>query len=171
VALSDFLLLLASINFSRRYWDLCERFPSKSITSASAGRKDDIVAAFTSMGITPRYDSRGPSFTFEEEKIGGFLWVSTFVKQGRSAELIFFGKYNGSTIGSNFAVMAYDSKRFADPSFQLDRFNGPPRYPRPVHNGDRLAICEIVKEHVLLTREIKGAIRRRDAENPFSCPV
>jgi hypothetical protein len=169
----DFLSLLNSIDFPRHYWDLCDRFPFAPNGNASSGRKKDILAAFAEMGIIPRYYSRGnPCFTFEEEQIGGFIWHGAFVEQRHGGvELCFTGKSGESVVGSNFAVMAYDAKRFADPTFQRDKFKGPPPYPRPVHNGDPIALREIVKAHVALVREIKLAIKRKEAGNQEPRPL
>jgi hypothetical protein len=159
----DFLSLLNTIDFPRRYWELCDRFPIDSSVVGHTGRKGDILAAFAEMGVTPKYISKYRAFECEEEQIGEFLWRGVFTQQRHGLELSFGGGSKGKGVGSNFAVMAYDAKQLADPSFKRDRFSGPPPYPRPDHNGNPEALKKIVKEFVVLVRAIKDAIRLRDA--------
>jgi hypothetical protein len=160
---SEFLFLLNSIDFPSRYWELCDRFPIEPAIVGHSGRKEDILAAFQEMGITPRYDSRDRSFVCEEEKIGEFNWSGVFCKQRNGLELLFGGVQNDARIGSNFAVLAYDAKKLTDVTFERSPFSGPPPYPRPNHNGDANALRAIVKEFVVLVRQIKEAIRAREA--------
>ena len=155
----DFLSLLNGIEFPRLYWELCEKFPIRPDVVGYSGRKEDILAAFREMGIVPRYDSRDRSFVCEEEKIGDFVWHGLFCKQRHGLELMFGGETKDAHLGSNFAVLAYDARQLADPTFQRNPFSGPPPYPRPVHNGDPAALKQIVKEFVVLVRLIKDAIR------------
>lgn len=98
----------------------------------------------------------------EREVIAGIEWCGTFMKQRNGLELMIDGESDDDRIGSNFAVLAYDAKQLADPSFERDPFTGPPPYPRPDHNGDSTALKAIVKEFVSLLRSIKSAIRNRD---------
>jgi hypothetical protein len=153
----EFLELLNSIEFPRLYWELCERFPVRPSGVANQGRKEEILAAFREMGIVPRYDSR--TFTVEEEKIGDLTWSGVFVKQSHGLELMIQGMSETTSVGSNFAVLAYDAKKLADPSFEGDQFSRPPPYPRPDHNGDPVALKAIVKEFVKLVRLIKDKLR------------
>ena len=159
----DILSLLNTIDFPRRYWELCDRFPIDASVIGHTGRKEDILAAFAEMGIAPTYNSKFRTFACEEEQIGYFVWRGVFTKQRSGLELSFGGGLNGVGVGSNFAVMAYDAKQLADPSFKRDQFSGPPPYPRPDHNGDPEALKVIVKEFVILVRAIKDAIRSRQA--------
>jgi hypothetical protein len=159
----EFLSLLNTIEFPRRYWELCDRFPIDPSVVGHTGRKEDILTAFAEMGVTPKYTSKYRTFECEEEQIGDFLWRGVFMQQRHGLELSFGGGSNGKGVGSNFAVMAYDAKQLADPSFKRDRFSGPPPYPRPDHNGDPEALKTIVKEFVVLVRAIKDAIRARIA--------
>lgn len=156
---SEFLSLLNSIEFPRRYWDLCTRFPVEPSVTGQAGRKEDIIAAFREMGITPRYDSRDRSFECEQEKIGDLVWSGVFCKQRNGLELLFAGKGDHGYVGSNFAVLAYNAKKLADPTFERNPFSGPPPYPRPDHNGDPAHLKTIVHEFVLLVRLIKNNLR------------
>jgi hypothetical protein len=156
---TDFLSLLNGIDFPRRYWELCDRFPVRPTGQANLGRKEDILAAFAEADIKPRYRDR--SFEFEEELISDFTWLGVFVKQRSGIELMIGGESTYARIGSNFAVLAYDARRLADPKFERDCFKGPPPYPRPDHNGDPTALREIVKQHVSLVRMIKDVLRRR----------
>jgi len=110
----------------------------------------------------PRYVSR--TFTFEEENIGDFTWSGIFVKQRNGVELMISGESNDTALGSNFAALAYEARRLADPTFVRDPFEGPAPYPRPDPNGNVAALREIVKQHVLLVRSIKDALRRWKAE-------
>ena len=158
---ADFLLLLNAIDFSHRYWELCERFPTHPTGQTNLGTKEDILAAFNEVGINPRYDSRDRSFEFEEERIGDYAWSGVFAKQRHGVELLFGGKSSSGCLGSNFAVLAYDARRAADPTFVRDPFKGPAPYPRPDHNGDANSLSEIVKQHVALVRLIKDALRQR----------
>lgn len=159
----EFLSLLNTIEFPRRYWELCDRFPIDPSVVGHTGRKEDILAAFAEMGVTPKYLSKYRAFECEEEQIADFLWRGVFTQQRHGLELSFGGGANGKGVGSNFAVMAYDAKQLADPSFKRDQFTGPPPYPRPNHNGDTEALKTIVKEFVVLVRAIKDAIRARKA--------
>src|SRR5579862_1742601 len=102
---SEFLSLLDTIDFPRRYWDLCERFPIEPAIRRNSGHKEEILAAFAEMGVTPRYDSRDRSLVCEEEQIGDFVWSGVFCKQRNGLELIFCGKSKDLRIGSNFAVL------------------------------------------------------------------
>jgi hypothetical protein len=153
---SDFLALLNSMDFPRLYWEMCDRFPVRPGTDKQ-GRKEDVVAAFREIGIDARYDRQ--TFTIEEEKIGDFVWCGVFVKQWNGLDLRFEGAAGKQSLGSNFAVLAYDAKKLADPAFERDRFSGPPPYPRPGHNGDSVALRGIVREFVRLVRLIKDKLR------------
>jgi hypothetical protein len=156
----EFLSLLNSIDFPRRYWELCNRYPIRAHSSRESGWREAIFAAFQEMGVVPKYDSRDHSFACEEEQIGHYVWSGLFCKTRRSGlDLMFSGQSGESHIGSNFAVLAYDAKRLADPTFERDRFAGPPPYPRPADNGDLGELKEVVKEFVILVRLIKNAIR------------
>jgi hypothetical protein len=157
---TEFLTLLNTIDFPRRYWELCDRHPLDPSVVGYSGRKEDILAAFRDMGITPRYRDR--TYTCEEEQIGGFLWSAHFCKQRSGLELLFDGESKGACIGNNFAGLAYDAMKLADPSFERDRFSGPPPYPRPAHNGDPATLKAIIREFVTLVRLIKDAIRSRE---------
>ena len=111
------------------------------------------------------YDPGDRLFTCEEERIGDFVWHGAFCKQRKSGvELMFSGRSRDAHLGSNFAVLAYDAKRLADPTFKRERFTGPPPYPRPAYNGDPVALKEIVKEFVGLVRLIKDAIRSQEGK-------
>ncbi len=67
------------------------------------------------------------------------------------------------TIGSNFAVLAYDAKRHADPAFSRDRFgSGPPPYPRPVHNGNLGSLRDIVSGFLSLLSEVRNSLNTRE---------
>ena len=157
---TDFLWLLNGLDFPQRYWGLCERFPVGLTGQANLGRKEDILAAFAEVGVEPRYDSRDRSFAFEEERIGDFTWSGIFAKRRSGVELMIGGESKGARLGSNFAVLAYEARRLADPTFSRDPFHGPAPYPRPDSNGDPAALREIVKRHVSLVRSIKDALRR-----------
>jgi hypothetical protein len=161
----EFLSLLNAIDFPRRYWELCDRFPIDPSVAGHTGRKEDILAAFAEMGVTPKYTSKFRTFECEEEQIGDFLWRGVFTQQRHGLELSFGGESNGVPVGSNFAVMAYNAKQMADPSYKRDPFSGPPPYPRPNHNGVPEALKAIVKEFVILVRAIKDAIRLRREAN------
>jgi hypothetical protein len=158
---TDFLSLLNDIGFSQRYWELCDRFPLRPTGLSNLGRKEDILAAFAEVGVKPRYHSGDRAFEFEEERIGDFTWAGVFVKQRYVVELMIGGESKGAGLGSNFAVLAYDARCLADPTFARDPFKGPPLYPRPDHNGDPAALREIVQQHVSLVRYIKDALRRQ----------
>jgi hypothetical protein len=75
---------------------------------------------------------------------------------------MFAGESPDGAIGSNFAVLAYDAKRLADPTFARSAFSGPPPYPRPDHNGNPAALKAIVKKFVRLVRDVKAALRSRE---------
>jgi hypothetical protein len=160
---TDFLSLLNGIGFPERYWELCARFPVRPTGQANLGRKEDIFAAFAEVGVRPRYDSRDRSFEFEEERIGDFTWSGVFVKQRDGIELMIGGESKGARLGSNFAVLAYEARRLADPTFARDPCTGPAPYPRPAYNGEPAALREIVKEHLSLVRSIKDALRQQTA--------
>jgi hypothetical protein len=157
----EFLSLLNTIEFPRLYWELCDRFPLKPTIVGFSGRKEDILAAFQEMGVTPQYDSRDRSFVCEEEQIGDVVWSGVFCKQRHGLELLIGGESPEVRLGSNFAVLAYDAKRVADPTFERNAFSGPSPYPRPDHNGDPATLKAIVREFVVLVRIIKEAIRSR----------
>lgn len=153
---ADLLALLNSVDFSRQYWELCDRFPPRP-GAVKMGTKQDFLAVFTELGIKPRYESE--TFTFEEEDIGGVRWSAVLVKQRAGLELNFEGAAGKTFLGSNLAVLAYDARQLADPTFVRDRFNGPPPYPRPDHHGDSAALKEIVQEFARLVRLIKDRLR------------
>jgi hypothetical protein len=159
----EFLTLLNAIEFPRLYWELCERFPIEPAIVGFSGRKEDILTAFQEMGVTPNCDSQGRSLACvcEEEQIGDVVWSGVFCKQRHGLELSFGGESEGEYLGSNFAVLAYNAKKLADPAFERNPFSGPSPYPRPDHNGDPAALKAIVKEFVVLVRRIKEALRLR----------
>jgi hypothetical protein len=164
----DFLSLLNSIDFPRRYWELCDRYPIRGISMQGSGWKEAILAAFREMGVVPKYDSRDRSFACEEERIGDYVWSGLFCKTRKSGlELMFSGQSGDSHLGSNLAVLAYDAKRLADPTFTRDRFTGPPPYPRPADNHDLVELKMVVKEFVVLVRLIKDALRNDESQR---CP-
>jgi len=159
----EFLSLLNAVDFPRLYWELCDRFPLlRPGLERPSGWKETIIAAFHEMGIDPRYEPYERCFIFEEEQIGGFSWDGTFCMQRNGVELIFSGQSQDAHLGTVLAVLAYDAKRLADPTFKRDRFTGPPPYPRPAYNGDLVALKEIVKEFVSLVRLVKDAIRTQE---------
>jgi hypothetical protein len=159
----ELLALLNSIDFPHLYWEFCDRFPLQPALTSSS-RKEDIVAAFKEMGVLPKYDSRDRSFVCEEEKIGDWVWSGVFCKQRCGLELLIVGKSLDARCGSNFASLAYEAKRLADPTFERSPFFGPPPYPRPDHAGDPDVLKEIVKELVALVRLIKDKIRSRNID-------
>lgn len=156
---ADFLSLLSSIGFPQRYWELCASYPLRPDENVRRGRKEDVFGAFFEVGVTPR---RYPddAFEFEVEQIGEITWSGVFVKQrSGGVELMINGESNGTVVlGSNFAVLAHEVRLQSDPSFVRDQ-----PYPRPEHNGDPIALREIVKQHVCFVRWIKDAIRRHAA--------
>jgi len=162
----DFLSLLNSIDFPRRYWELCDRFPIRAIRPQKSGWKEAILAAFGEMAIVPEYYPEDRLFTCEDEQIGDFVWHGALCKTRQSGiELMFGGQSRDRHLGSNLAVLAYDAKRLADPTFERNPFSGPPPYPRPADNNDPVELKEVVKEFVVLVRLIKDAIRREQS-NP-----
>jgi len=160
---TEFLAILNTIDFPRRYWEMCDRFPLDiPVVNLASGRKEDILAAFEELGITPRYYRDG-TFVCENERIGGVDWSAAFCKQRGGVELIFSEKAKGQHVGSNLCSLAYDAKRLADPTYERSQFSEPAPYPRPDHNGDPAKVKAIVKEFVLLVREIKAALRAHEA--------
>jgi hypothetical protein len=155
----EFLSLLNTIDFSTRYWELCDRFPIDPSEDYRTGSKVDILAAFAEMDVSPKYSSTFRTFECEEEQIGDFLWFGVFTQQRHGVELFFGGRTNDKRVGSSFAVMAYKARQLGDSTFKRDRFSGPPPYPRPNHNFDPEALRAIVKEFIVLVRKIKDAIR------------
>jgi len=161
----EFLSLLNAIDFPRLYWELCDRFPLlRPGLERPSGWKEAILAAFQEMGVKPRYDPDERCFIFEEEEIGGFNWDGALFMQRNGVELTFGGQAQDAHLGTVLAVLAYDAKRLADPTFKRDRFAGPPPYPRPACNGDLATLKEIVKEFVSLVRLVKDAIRRQEGK-------
>jgi hypothetical protein len=154
----EFLGVLNSMDFTTRYWDLCDRFPFKPDSDSLRGTKKDVLIALTEAGATPRYCSADRSYRVDEEQIGDLLWWGLFVKQRSGLELLIVGEGSGQRAGGNFAVLAYEARRHADPTFSRDRFKGPPPYPRPVH-GNPEDLRRIATEFVRLLRLIKTALR------------
>jgi hypothetical protein len=128
------------------------------------GRKGDILEALAGMGIKPAYDKRDRSMTFEDETIAGVRWSALIVRQNSIIECMFAGKAGGRLVGSNFAVLAYEARQAADPTFKRESFKAPARYPRPHHRGSPDNLKEIVVQEVALVRLIKDEIRRRANE-------
>jgi hypothetical protein len=160
----EFFSLLNSVDFPRRYWELCDRYPLRPDEIGRAGKKDDVLAAFARAGVAPRYDPRDRSFRVEDEQIGDMVWSGLFVKQRSGGlELMISAVSASAKLGSNFARLAYEPKFLVDPSFTRSPFTGPPPYPRPAHNGDAAALAGIVTEFVALVRLIKDAVRRQTA--------
>src|SRR5262245_29305273 len=95
----ELLSLLNTIDFPRRYWELCDRFPLDPSVVGHTGRKKDILAAFAEMGITPKYTSKFRTFECEEEQIGGYVWRGVFIQQRHGLELSFWGRSNGAGAG------------------------------------------------------------------------
>lgn len=160
----EFLSLLNAVDFPRLYWELCDRFPVGLGPARPLGWKEAIIAAFQEMGVNPRYERSERYFVFEEEEIGGFTWHGSLFMQRYDVELIFSGQSQDAHLGTVLAVLAYDAKRLADPTFKRDRVTGPPPYPRPAYNGDLAALKGIVREFVSLVRLVKDAIRRQEGK-------
>lgn len=161
---TDFLSLLNRIDFPRLYWELCDRIRLGPGGQANLGCKEHILAAFAEAGVKARYDSRDRSFEFEDERIGDFTWSGIFVKQRHGVELMISGTSDSARLGSNFAVLAYDAKRLADPGFERSPFGGgPPPYPRPDPGGNPAAMREVITQHVQLVQMIKDELRRASA--------
>lgn len=125
-----FLKILVSIDFSEKYWALCDRY-SSDFTNLYNGQKTDVLAAFRALNIEARYDGRDRPYAFEVGKIGEIEWSALFVKQRYSQELMISGLGPDGRLGSNLAVLAYEAKRVADTSFSRSPFSGPAPYPRP----------------------------------------
>jgi len=102
--------------------------------------------------------------TFENETIAGVRWSALIVRQKSIIECMFAGKAGGRLVGSNFAVLAYEARQAADPTFKRESFKVPARYPRPHHRGSPDNLKEIVVQEVALVRLIKDEIRRRANE-------
>jgi hypothetical protein len=157
---ANLIAILSLTRFPEAYWSLCDRHPT--LLSANPSRpmkKQELISAFDSAGTKPRYDARDRSLTLDLGKLDNRAWEGVFSAQ-RSGflELALFGKGEHDTIGSNFAVLAYDAKRHADPNFSRDRFNGPPPYPRPAHNGQVHQLVEIVRGFLELLGDAKAAL-------------
>ena len=153
-----FLEVLNSIDFSRLYWEFCDRFPYKPGLSVSAD-EEEIEAVFKELRCDYVFDSRDRSFTVEEELIGDTTWHA--VMTGR-IEMLIAGRSPASQLGSNFADLAYEAKRKADPTFKRDPFKGPPPYPRPCWDADPVSLREIVSQFLKLVRLIKNELRKRN---------
>jgi len=151
------LRVLLSINFPEKYWALCDRY-SSSPTVVYSGQKTEVLAFFRALNVEPRYDARDRSYAVESEKIGGVEWTALFAKQRSSQELILSGVGPNGSVGSNFAVLAFEAKRLEEPSFSRSPFSGLPPYPRP-QVANAAALEGLVQEFVLLVREIKAALR------------
>jgi hypothetical protein len=155
-----FLHKLNSINFSERYWALCERYPLVWSDNYGKGTKKDVLIALEEAGAKVVYHSVDRSYEIEPELIADYLWSGLFVKQKSGGlELVVSGKRESERVGSNFAVLAYDAKQASDPNFERSSFGGPPPYPRPFYNGDPVLLKSIAKEFVFLYREIKIALK------------
>ncbi|WOB06890.1 hypothetical protein [Piscinibacter gummiphilus] len=157
----DFLRVLLAIDFPEKYWSLCDRY-SSSPTTTYNGQKAEVLSAFESLGVKPRYDGRDRSYAIETEKIGEVEWGALFAKQRHGQELMISGVGPNGRVGSNFASLAYDAKRLSDPGFSRSPFSGPPPYPRP-QVADSAALAGLVREFVALVHEIKAALRARAA--------
>jgi hypothetical protein len=157
MATEHLLRILLSIDFPEKYWDLCDRH-SSSAENAYSGQKAEIVSLFRALNVEPRYDARDRSYVIETEKIGKVEWSALFAKQRAAQELMIAGVGPSGRIGSNFAVLAYEAKRLADPSFTRSPFSGPPPYPRP-QVANAVALESLIQEFVMLVRQIKVALR------------
>ena len=153
----DLLRALLSIDFSEKYWALCERYSSNA-TSAYSGQKAEILAFFRALGTEPRYEARDRSYVVEVETIGEMEWHALFAKQRSGQELMIAGIGPIGRVGSNFAVLAYEAKRLADANFSRSPFSGPTPYPRP-QVASAAALEGLINEFVLLVREIKATLR------------
>ncbi len=153
----DLLRILLSIDFPEKYWSLCDRY-SSSAASAYNGQKAEVLAFFRALDVESRYDARDRSYVLETEKIGPIEWSALFAKQRAAQELMISGVGPNGRVGSNFAVLAYEAMRLADPSFSRSPFSGPPPYPRPqVVNA--AALEGLIRDFVTLVRQIKAALR------------
>jgi hypothetical protein len=161
---NEFLSLLNTIDFPRVYWELCDRFPLRPGRPPNPHWREAVSAAFREMGIVPRYNSSEQLFTCEDEQIGNYVWSAALWQQRHGGLELTFGGQSGRThVGTSLAVMAYEARRLADPTFKRDQFTGTPPYPRPAHNADLAALRKIVKEFVSLVRLMKDAIRSCDS--------
>jgi hypothetical protein len=157
----EFLCLLNSVEFPRLYWEMVDKFPLRAVSRPDHRWKDAIAEACSEMGIVPKYDPEDRLFTFEEEQIGDFIWDGAIRKTRKSGiDLFFSGRSRDSHLGSDFPVLAYDAKKFADPTFTRNPSAGLLPYPRIPDNHDSAELKEIVKEAVALVRLIKDAIRK-----------
>jgi hypothetical protein len=163
---ADLLAVLGASGFPEHYWALCARHPYAATGQMHRSlTKQEIMAAFTSLGLEPRYDARDRSITIDLGGFGGRTWQGVFAaSRSGGLELIMAGSGEQDRIGSNFAVLAYDAKRHVDPSFFRDRFgDGPPPYPRPSHNGQSDKLADIVGGFVDLLASAQEAIESRSA--------
>jgi len=153
----DLLRTLLTIGFPEKYWELCERY-SSAATSSYAGQKAEVLALFRALEVEPRYDARDRSYELPAEKIGELEWTATFAKQRTSQEFLISGVGPNVRVGSNFAVLAYEAKRLASPTFSRSPFSGPPPYPRP-QAADSAALAGLIREFVALAQDINAALR------------
>jgi len=157
----EFLRLLLSIDFPAKYWALCDRYP-RNPQSSYRGQKAEVIAAFEELDAKPRYDSRDRSYEVETEVIAGLEWSALFVIQRSGPELMMSAAGPSGTIGSNFAVLAYDAKVLEAPTFSRSPFSGAAPYPRPdVASPD--ALRSLIRDFILLVREIKAVLQTHPA--------
>jgi len=165
---ADLIVVLSKTQVPEAYWSLCDRhLPMPSVNPSRSMTKQELVSAFEVAGTKPRYDARDRSLTLDLGRLDDRAWEGVFSAQRSGLlELALVGKGEHDTIGDNFAVLAYDAKRHADPSFSRDRFNGPPPYPRPAHNGDPNRLAEIVRGFLKLLSDAKSALEAASKRSP-----
>jgi hypothetical protein len=157
----DFLRLLLSIDFPTKYWALCDRYP-RNPQASYRGQKAEVVSAFQELDAKPRYDSRDRSYEVEGEVISGLEWSALFVMQRSGPKFMMSAVGPSGTIGSNFAVLAYDAKVLEDPTFSRSPFSGPAPYPRPDAASPE-ALRSLIRDFIVLVREIKVALQTHPA--------
>ncbi len=128
----QFYTAVGSSEFSERYYTLCRRFPARAIPPCTFG-KGTMAELLSQLGRTTQCDARDNSYNYSRGVKRGTLHVGFVVQKQAVLEFWFWIELPDRRLGSNYAVIAYESAKL------MGRLLPQPPYPRPeFHSLDEL---------------------------------
>lgn len=154
---SELLAILWKMKFPQRYYKLCKTLPGDPEIKKPKGSKKDILEVCKSLDAAIISDRHDRSYVLERDVIGDLAWEGLLaIHGGGYVELFFGGKTEEGrkwSVGSNFAVLSNLTMKTKHPDHEHE-----PPFPRP-HYDNPEQLKKIVKEFILIIRDIKKALR------------